>query len=177
MSEVRLIVDHLRLNYSGPFDVKAFYNHITAFVNERGFDIKIDREFELKTKNGKQMEFQINPWKRITDTVRHWIMVRVIIKDYQRVDAIVDNKKVKIGTGKVTMDIDGFLELDESHRWEAFPAFQFIRAIYYNFFYKVYTERFEQRLNQDIHHLYHTIEQFFNLYRHYKIVSKPQIFE
>ena len=38
--------------------------------------------------------------------------------------------------------------------------------------FKVYTERFEQRLSYDVHHLYDTIERFFNMYKHYKVVSK-----
>lgn len=172
MSELRLIVDHLRLNYNGPFDANALFKHINAFLKERGWDIKIDKEFEQNTKSGKQIEWQMNPWKRITDYVRYWPKIRILVKDYKKVDAIVDNKKVKIGSGHATIYIDAYLELDESQRWEGLPMLQFLRTLYNNFFYKVYTERFEQQLSHDMNHLYHTIEQFFNTYRHYKVVSK-----
>ena len=53
MSELRLVVDHLRLNYSGPFDDNALFKHITAFLKERGWDIHIEKEFEQNTKTGK----------------------------------------------------------------------------------------------------------------------------
>jgi len=172
MSELRLIVDHLRLNYNGPFDANALFKHINAFLKERGWDIVIDKEFEQNTKSGKQIEWQMNPWKRITDYVRFWPKIRILVKDYKKVDAVVDNKKVKIGSGHATIYIDAYLELDESQRWEGLPMFQFLRTLYNNFFYKVYTERFEQRLTYDMNHLYHTLEQFFNTYRHYKVVSK-----
>ena len=175
MSEIRLVVDHLRLNYTGPFNVNDLFKHITAFLNERGFDFKIDKDFEHTTQSGKQIEWQINPWKRITDNMRYWPKVRILISDYNKVDAIVDKKKVKVGNGRLVMYIDAYLELDESQRWEAIPFFQFLRSLYNNFFYKVYTERFEQRLNQDMYHLYHTIEQFFNIYRHYHVVSRVQL--
>lgn len=175
MSEIRVVVDHLRLNYTGPFNANDLFKHISAFLNERGFDLKIDKEFEHTTKSGKQIEWQINPWKRMTDYLRFWPKVRILISDYNNVDAIVDNKKVKVGYGKLVIYIDGYLELDESNRWEAYPFFQFIRSLYNIFFYKMYTERFEHRLNQDMHHLYHTIEQFFNIYRSYKVVSMPQL--
>ena len=70
------------------------------------------------------------------------------------------------------MYLDGYIEYDQEERWESIPFFQFLRSLYNIFFYKVYTERFEQRLSHDVHHLYQTIEQFFNVYRHYKVVSK-----
>jgi len=173
MSELKLVVDHLRLNYKGPFNAKDLFKHITAFLKERGFDIKIDKEFEQNTKSGKSMEWQINPWKKVTtDYVHYWPKVRILIKDYKKVDAVMDKKKVKIGNGSVIIYIDGYLELDYFGKWENVPLFQFFRTIYNNFLYKVYTERFEQRLTYDMHHLYYTIEQFFNLYKHYKVVSK-----
>jgi len=172
MSEMRLVVDHLRLNYSGPFTANDLFKNIQVFLFERGIECKVEKEFEQNTKTGKHMEWQIKEWKRISDYVRYWVKVRILIKNYNKVDAILNNKKVKIGNGSATVYIDGYVELDESHRWEAFPFFQLLRSIYNNFIYKVYTERFEQRLNQDMHQLYEMIEKFFNVYRHYKVVSR-----
>jgi len=172
MSELKVVVDHLRLNYTGPFDANSLFKRINAFLNERGFDLQIEKEFEQNTKTGKHMEWQIKPWKRITDYTRYLPKIRILIYDYNKVNAIVDKKKVKVGNGRVVIYIDGYLELDEAQRWEGLPFFQFLRSIYNNFVYKVYTERFEQRLSYDMHHLYHTIEQFFNMYKHYKVVSK-----
>ena len=172
MSEMRLIVDHLRLNYNGPFDANALFKHINAFLFERGFDLKVDKEFEQNTKTGKHIEWQIIPWKRISDYTRHHIKIRALIYDYNKVDAIVDKKKVKVGNGRVVMYLDGYIEYDQEERWESVPFFQLMRTIYNNFIFKVYTERFEQRLSYDVHHLYDTIERFFNMYKHYKVVSK-----
>ncbi|MBW2976463.1 hypothetical protein KY347_03380 [Candidatus Woesearchaeota archaeon] len=172
MSELRLVVDHLRLNYNGPFNANDLFKHITAFLKERGWDLKTEKEFEQNTETGKHMEWQIKPWKRITDYVRYWPKIRILVYNYHKVDAVVDRKRVKVGNGRVIIYIDGYLELDETQRWEGLPIFQFLRSIYNNFVYKAYTERFEQRLSSDMHHLYHTIEQFFNMYRHYKVVSK-----
>jgi len=172
MSELRIIVDHLRLNYNGPFNANELFKHINAFLFERGFDLKVDKEFEQKTKTGTHIEWSIIPWKRISDYTRVHIKVRALVYDYNKVDAVVDKKKVKIGNGRVVMYIDGYIEYDQEDRWESIPFFQFLRSIYNIFFYKVYTERFEQRLSYDVHHLYNTIEQFFNIYKHYKVISK-----
>lgn len=172
MSELRLVVDHLRFNYTGLFEANDLFKHITAFTKERGFDIMINKEFEQTLQSGKHIEWQIKPWKRITDNARYWPKIRILITDYNKVNAIANNKKVKVGYGKVAIYIDAYLELDEHNRWERLPIFQFIRLLYNNFFYKAYTERFEQRLNYDMYHLYYSIEQFFNVYKHYKVATR-----
>ena len=177
MSETSIVVDHLRLNYNGPFDAKDLFKHINAFLFERGFDLKIEKEFEHNTKTGKQMEWMIIPWKRISDYTRHHISVRILVYDYNKVDAIVDKKKVKIGNGRLVIYFDGYIEYDQEDRWESIPVFQLLRTLYNRFFYKVYTERFEQRLSHDVHHLYDTIERFLNVYKQYKVVSEPQVFK
>mgnify|MGYP001566688581 FL=1 len=47
----------------------------------------------------------------------------------------------------------------------------FIRAMYDNFIFKAYTERFEHMLVNDINHLHDQIEKFLNMYKHYAVVS------
>ncbi|MBI2134545.1 hypothetical protein HYU09_01010 [Candidatus Woesearchaeota archaeon] len=172
MSELRLTVDHLRLNYDGPFDANALYRHILGFLKERGFDLWIHKEFEHDTKTGKHIEWLVKPWKQISDNLRYFVKVRILIYNYNKVDAIVDKRKTKIGNGKVHIYFDGYAEMDQLNRWEFIPFFQFLRSIYLNFVFKAYTERFEQQLTHDMNHLYSTVEQFFNLYRHYKVISE-----
>jgi hypothetical protein len=172
MSELRLTVDHLRFNYTGPFEASELYRHINAFLKERGFDLWVEKEFEHETKNGKQIEWLIKPWKQISDNLRYFVKVRMLIHDYTRVTAIVDSKKVKVGNGKIEMYFDGYAELDQQNFWEHLPITKFISTLYHHFIYKIYTERFEQQLTHDVNHLYSTIERFFNVYRHYKVVSK-----
>ena len=58
------------------------FKHINVFLFERGFDLKVEKEFEQNTKTGKQMEWLIMPWKRISDYTRHHIKVRILVSDY-----------------------------------------------------------------------------------------------
>ncbi|MEK6869199.1 MAG: hypothetical protein AABX74_03155 [Nanoarchaeota archaeon] len=176
MSEVRLTVDHLRLNYNGPFDAKDLISHVYAFLRERGFDMLQLKDFEHETNEGKSMEWQVRPWKKFTDYARAWPNIRILVKNYKKVDAVVDRKKVKIGSGQVFIYIDLYLELDEQQRWESIPFFQFLRSLYNNFVYKVYTERFETRVSYDMNQLYDTLERFFNMYKNYKVISRVSPF-
>jgi len=172
MTELRLTVDHLRLSYNGPFDANELYRNITSLLKEKGFDLETQKEFEHHTKDGKQIEWQLRPWKQISDNLRYLIKIRILISNYNKVDAVIDKKKVKIGSGKAEVYLDGYADLDQHNRWEYNPFLQFLRALYNNFIYKIYTERFEQRLTYDAHHLYNYIEQTFNMYKHYHVVSK-----
>ena len=87
-------------------------------------------------------------------------------------DVVKEKKKVQADQGRLLIYFDGFVEHDYEHRWDEVPLFVFFRTLYEKFIYKLYTERFEQRLTHDMHNLYNEIEKFLNTYRHYQVVSK-----
>ncbi|HLG23677.1 MAG TPA: hypothetical protein VI564_01975 [Candidatus Nanoarchaeia archaeon] len=171
MGHVKIIVDHEKLEYSGPFSANDLFKSIENFLMERGFDKKQEKDFEQNTSNGKFIEWQINPWKRITDYVRYMVKVRVLGYEIVKTDLVVDGKKKKVDTGRVIIVIDGFIEYDYESRWEDNPFLFLMRTAYDYFINKVYTENFEQKLSHDINHLYDHIEKFFNMYRHYSVIS------
>jgi len=171
MSDLRIVIDHQKLEYEGPFDLNALVTMIQRFLFERGFDRKLEKDFEMDSKSGKQVEWQIANWKKITDYAKYIFRIRMLVHDYVKVDAEKDNKKVKIGNGRVVIFFDGLLELDYFHKWDTRPVFLFMRALFDKFIYKFYTERFEQRLTYDMTHLINEVEKFFNLHRHYRVVK------
>ena len=172
MSHLKIVVDHEKIDYSGPFDASDLFRLIENFVNERGFDKKQDKDFEQNTANGKFIEWQMSPWKKITDYIKYIIKVRVLGYDILKSDTISNGKKTKVDSGKIIIVIDGFVEYDYDSKWDDKPVLFFLRTIYDYFIFKAYTERFEQRLVHDINHLHDHIEKFFNLYRHYSVISK-----
>lgn len=174
MGHLKLVVDHQKIDYSGPLDLKEFFRMIDHFIWERGFDKRQDKDFELNNASGKSIEWQIAHWKKITDYIRYIIKVRVIGYDFQKSDAMVDGKKKKIDNGRLIIVIDGFMEFDYESYWDEKPFLHFIRTLFDYIFFKPYTERFEQRLTHDINHLHDTIEKFLNMYRHYSVISKPE---
>jgi len=173
MGHVKIIVDHERIEYDGPFDASDMFRHVQNFLFERGFDTRQDKDFEHHTPSGTEIEWQISPWKRITDYARHMIKIRVLIHDMKKISVSKEGKKTKIDNGKIQITIDGFIESDYESKWEEMPMFMFLRTIYDKFIFKIYTERFEQRLTHDINQLSHSIGQFLNVYRSYSVVSRP----
>ncbi len=173
MGHLKIVVDHEKIEYSGPFDANDLFRMIDNFVFEKGFDKRQDKDFEQNTQNGKFIEWQVSPWKKITDYIQYIIKVRVLGYDIQKINADAGSKKRKIDTGRLVIVIDGFMVYDYDSYWDNKPILFFFRTIFDYFVFKVYTERFEQRLVHDINHLHHNIEQLFNLYRHFTVISRP----
>jgi hypothetical protein len=171
MSEGRIIIDHQKLEYEGPFDLNDLVMMMQRFLFERGFDRKLEKDFEQNTKDGLNVEWQVTSWKKISDHARFHARIRFFVSNYVKVDAVKDKKKVKVGNGKIDMIFDGFLDMDYFHKWNNRPMLIFIRSLFDKFIYKIYTDRFEQRLAYDMTHLINEVEKFFNIYRHYRIVK------
>ena len=172
MGHVKIIVDHHKIDYSGPLNVNHLLRMIENFIWERGFDKNQEKDFEQNTERGKFIEWQVAPWKWVTDYTRYIIRVRVLGYDIIKTDAVNNSKKTKVDTGRILIVMDGFVEYDLQSRWEQNPLLHFLRAIYDNFIFKAYTERFEHMLINDINHLHDHIEKFLNLYKHYSVISK-----
>ncbi|MBI2653806.1 hypothetical protein HYX02_03255 [Candidatus Woesearchaeota archaeon] len=172
MGHVKIIVDHDKIDYSGPLSLSDLLRMIENFIWERGFDKKQDKDFEQNTPQGKFIEWQITPWKWISDYTRYMIKVRVLGYDLVKTNAVVHGRKTKIDNGRIIIIIDGLIEYDLQTKWENHPFLQFLRAMYDNFVYKAYTERFEHMLVHDINHLHNNIEKFLNVYGSYAVVSR-----
>ncbi|MBS3131049.1 hypothetical protein J4212_01335 [Candidatus Woesearchaeota archaeon] len=171
MGVKRLLVDHQKLEYEGPFELKAFLTFIDRWAFERGFDRKLDKDFELDTKEGRHLEWETSHWKKMSDYAKFILRLRILVYNYRKVDAVQEDKKVRIGSGYILIYVDGYLETDYFHKWDFHPVFIFIRSLMEKFVYRAYTERFEQRLTYDMTHLYSQMERFLNVYRHYRVVK------
>jgi len=176
MADLRIIVDHLKLDYSGVFDLKELFKLLNRWSKERHFQKKEDKNHEQNLPDGKFIEYEISHWKKISDYTKYTYKIRALFQNINKVEITKDKKKVKIDQGRVLMYFDGFIEHDHEHRWDGRPLFIFFRTLMDKFIYRAYTERFEQRMVHEIHGIYDEIEKFFNTYRYYKVVSKAPHF-
>lgn len=174
MGHLKIVVDHEKLEYEGPLSVSDLFRSIQNFFQERGFDYRQDKDFEHHTPSGTQIEWQISPWKIISDYARHLVKVRILAKDLAKVDVMKDGKKIKVENGKIIIIIDGFIETDVDSRWDERPFFVFLRTVYDKFVYRMYTERFEQRLTHDVNQLVNYIKQFLNVHRRFVVISRQE---
>ncbi len=166
MPEQRLIIDHLRLGYEGIFNITELYQLIDQFFKEKGFDKKELRNVEMVKPDGKYIEIELMPWKKITDYARHIIRVEMKLFNVKEVEIERDGRKVRMNTGRVNFVIDAYLQTDWESKWETRPLYFFIRTMVDKFIYKSYTNLYEGLLVETTNQLYSLLKSFLNLYRY-----------
>ncbi|MBN2454748.1 hypothetical protein JXB11_04340 [Candidatus Woesearchaeota archaeon] len=178
MAERRLVVDNLKLSYEGIFNVGELYQLIDRWFREKGFDKREVRNQEHVQPEGKYIELELQPWKRITDYARH--VIRVDIRMFRVKDVVVEQegKRHKMQSGKVNIVFDGYLDTDYEDRWEQKPFYFFLRTLFDKFVYRTYSAEFEDLLVENVTQLQQTIKSFLNLYRHsFGVHRKPELWK
>ncbi|MBU0614869.1 MAG: hypothetical protein KJ601_02150, partial [Nanoarchaeota archaeon] len=70
MAFVRIVVDHLKLEYSGLFDSKEFFALIARFANDNSLQKRASKNFEQDLPGGKAIEWETDYWRKVTDYAR-----------------------------------------------------------------------------------------------------------
>jgi len=159
-----MVVDSLKFFYEGAFVAKDLFNLIGTYFYDKGYDKKQEKDFEHLNKTGKHAEWQIAPWKKVTDYQRLEIRMVILMDELTKKDVVIDKKKKKIDYGKVTIIISAYTETDYDLRWEEKPMFLFMRTLYDKFIFPMYSKRWEHLLHDHVNQLYSQVHKFFNVY-------------
>lgn len=165
MGEKRLIVDQLRLNYSGLMNTSELYKTVLGWFYERGYDMFERRNSQIITPTGKHMELEIVPWKKNSDYAQTEIKLRWFIKDATDIEVEKEGVKLKLQQGELQLIIDAWLVTDYQDQWEKKPAMYFFRTLVDKFIFRGYTDKFESMLVSDVHHLHTRIKSLLNMYK------------
>ena len=165
MPEREVIVDKLKLTYEGIFSVSELYKLIDEWFRWKGYDKRENKNIEIVKPEGKFIEIELEPWKKVTDYAKNVIKIRIQMFDIRDVEVEKDNTKLKLNQGKVHFVFDGYLETDYEARWEGKPIFYFIRTIFDKYLYRPFTAGFERGVKQDLMHLHGQIKAFLSMYR------------
>ncbi|MBI2138584.1 hypothetical protein HYU13_03280 [Candidatus Woesearchaeota archaeon] len=163
MSSFRLIVDHLKLDYSGTFDFKGLIRVINAWAFEKDMEKNENKANEIETPDGRQIEYENQVTKRLSDYTIFCLKMRILGKNLKKVELVKDKRKMKVDRGRILFFLDGFLQTDSESKWEDRPLLIFLRTMFDKFIYKLYTDRFERQLTRDCYELFHLVERFLNM--------------
>ena len=171
MSEIKIIVDHLRMDFKGMFNANDLFRAIDSWLFEKGFEKRTNKNFEYDTASGKFMEWESYPWKKVTDYYRQMMKIRILIYDMVKKDVVHEGKKERLDHGRGIIYLDGYLELDYEHRWDGNAFLQAVRTLFDKWLYVHYTESFEKMVTRDCHMLNDHLEKLLNLKRHWRLVE------
>jgi hypothetical protein len=165
MAERMTIIDGEKVSYKGLFDFKELYNVIDAFLWQKGFDKRIRKNEEQVSTDGKYVNVIMQPWKKITEYIKHEI--KMVITVHHAKDEIreIDGVKKKLTNGVVEITFYGFLVTDYEGRWEQRAEYFFLRTIFDTFIYKMQNQNSSSMLKTDVKMLKGEIEAFLNLHR------------
>jgi hypothetical protein len=178
MAERRLVVDHMKLNYEGLFNVHELYMLIDRWLREKGFDKRELKNQEHVKPDGKYVELELAPWKKITDYARHVIKISIRMNRLKEVVVEHDGRHYKMMNGAVTMSFDGYLDTDYEDRWEQKPFYFFLRTLFDKWIYRTYSTEYEELLVENVTQLQQTIKSFLNLYRYsFGAQTRPEMWK
>ena len=90
MSEKRLVIDQLKLNYSGVFHLNDLYRMIDGWLYEKGYYKYEKRNEEMVSETGRKIELELRPWKKTTDYAKNEIRLRIFIEYMTDIDQILE---------------------------------------------------------------------------------------
>ena len=178
MAERRLVVDHMKLSYEGLFNVHELYMLINRWLREKGFDKREVMNQEHVRPEGKYIELELQPWKKITDYARHIIKLNIKMLKVKDVVIEQEGKRHKLQKGIINMTFDGYLDTDYEDRWEQKPFYFFLRTLFDKFVYRTYSAEFEELLVENVTQLHQAIKSFLNLYQHsFGVQRRPALWK
>ena len=126
MGERRIVIDNLMLQYEGLFELRELYMMVDKWLRQKGYDKFEKRNHEHVLKEGKYIEIELEPWKKITDYAK--IVINLYFHCYNVKEVIVkkDGQDVKMNQGKIKIKFVGFLVTDYEDKWEGKPIFYFL---------------------------------------------------
>ena len=165
MVEKRQIVDGLRLNYNGPFDVVEFYDEVEDWIAKKGMEKEVKKKGEHIKPGGKEIEWFIEIWKNPSDYAKIIVRLRVLMTDVTEVEIKKGKSKRILNQGNVLCQFDGFIEQDIYGRWQQKPLYYFVRAIYDKFIYRLWTDKFNKDVYAGCYELHKVLTDFFKRYQ------------
>jgi len=108
----------IKVRFKGDFDIEDFYKEILKWFKENRF-----KWYEKRYKDkpspfqGREIEIEIYGEYKQTEYYKHTVDVKIHAWEYHEKDIMINNKKKKIGTGKVHVTINGAIISDYKNKF------------------------------------------------------------
>lgn len=165
MVERKLLVGDLTLEYEGLFDCADLFRLIDDWFKQNGYDKSELKHIEKVREKGKFIDYEIVPFKKVSDYAQQDIDVRVMVNNMVATEITKNKQKIQLNKGKVTITINAYLVTDILERWESKPLFFFLRVLFDKFVHKRYMDQYDKALMTDVQNLHSELKAYLNLSR------------
>jgi hypothetical protein len=163
MAERLIVVDREMLKFEGMFEAKAVVEVMQAWALDKGYWLIEKRHGEATKPEGKYIDMEFEPFKKLTDYAKSVIKIRAQFNEVKDIVVERDGKKTKLQEGKIIIAIDGILETDYEHRWESKPGFYVMRTLFEKYVYTPFISGFERGIREDTMSVKNNLKAFLNL--------------
>ncbi len=165
MVSIRRDMPVFGLKYRGVFDMDGLYRAMVAWMEGQKYEFH-EQYYKHKVPSplGAEQEMGWFGKRKVNPYVRFWIYIHFHIWDMKDVEVVRDGKKKKMLSGRMQMEMDGYVELD----WQnMFSGNKFLVHLQdwmnkYVLFKKI-TGGWEDELYYRIHKLYYVVKDFLNM--------------
>ena len=164
MSEKRLAIDGLELNYKGLFDIHDLLKEIDKVTSAKGYVKEEKRRAETVRPEGKEFSMELRPIKQKTEYEALMIKMRINITNMKDVEVVMDNVKTKLNEGNINIIFDAWTTTDYEFRWEKKPLYWLLRNIFDRVIYKFHIDKYMSELIDDCHFIHNNIKSHLELH-------------
>jgi len=102
-----------RIMYKGTFDFHGLYKFIINWLKDREYHVEQeDYVFKIPTIFGKEEEFKLGGWRKVTAYYKYVIKVYIHSFDIREVEIIEKGKKKKRYKGRILIEFSGDIQTD-----------------------------------------------------------------
>ena len=166
MVEKKILVDDMRLQYTGLFEITELYRLFDQLIHERGYVKQEKKSDQFNSKAGRQIYLEIRPVKEFEQDFMSTIKVRIKMSDVRDVVKNVNGRKKEFNQGTIMMVFDGWTTTFYEFAWETKPMFVFLRMLIDKYIYKISFGKYEGEIINDVHYIYDKIKAHLNLYKY-----------
>ncbi len=167
MGERSLVVNRLKYTYEGLFDVSEFYNLISSYFYERGWEWHEKMNEEQVTPSGKQIRLVLTPWKNVSDYHKAQVKLKIHLINIKDVEIEHGGQQLELNQGIIKITTDAYMMSDRKDKWtiKEKPVYWFIARVLEKYFYKDHLNKFNTWLKSDVDDLFYRIKTYLNNYR------------
>jgi hypothetical protein len=113
--------EHLkpRIVYVGIFDYQKLVRTIATWFADQGYEFHEDMfKHKVPSPSGSEQEFGFRGWRKTTEYVQYWIILKCHIWELKEVDILVDGAKKKMAKGKLQLilSMEVFFDYNEKFK-------------------------------------------------------------
>lgn len=170
MAERSLVINRLKYSYEGLFDASEFYNLISSYFYERGWEWYEKMNEEQVTPSGKQIRLVLRPWKDVSDYHKAEIKMKINLINIKEVEVEQSGQQLQLNQGIIKITTDAYILSDRKDKWTITekPFYWFLALVMERYFYRNYLTKFNNWLKSDVDDLFIRIKMYLNNYKYTK---------